>query len=528
MAYTAGNIGDQTGIGQGLAFVLPDGKAGAYAMQLAQTHAQQLQDMVRQKQAAQAKLNEQYQKDFKDQQLPAAFAPFDKELNDRFNKWLQKGAAQFAQTGKNPYNDPDFMKEYNSDVLTPARQSQELGQNYTKLRATAETDPGNKYTKASKQAVIDYEKTIKDDPFKALTQPLPQLEETPASADDLVKTLKATSVKTDDGTWETKGPDSSSHKAQAFAALVGDDKWHPLLKSYGYNPDLPDFGVYSDPKSPTGKRVWYTNPTFTGHMADQILESPEDPKSQRILQTLGIDIKTDKFAREKLQHAISDQNEAMGRAVTDISTRKDAEVPVEKQRKFGEERLEIAEKNLSLSEQRLAFQKEKQDAKVYYGKNLIERMGEGEQGAGEELSEFYKANPNYNAHLHFSTTEGGDKIAIQVPEKMKANPNYNAALPVSALNSPQIVAQKGYTVHLDKNKPFEFKAGMVQILKNVGIPASADKIMAPNPHENKPTTPEPQYKTSIKKSDIAAKAAAAGYSTEEYMNLLKQKGIKIE
>jgi hypothetical protein len=39
---------------------------------------------------------------------------------------------------------------------------------------------------------------------------------------------------------------------------------------------------------------------------------------------------------------------------------------------------------------------------------------------------------------------------------------------------------------------------------------------------------ETQTKTVIKRSDLAAKAAAAGYSAIEYEKLLKQKGVKIE
>lgn len=526
MAYTAGNIGDQSGIGQGLAFVLPASKSIAYAQQLAQTHAGQLQDMARQKLQLQIKAQEAYQKDFKDQELPKAFAPFDKEINDRQNKWLQDGAKIYATTGKNPYNDPDFIARHNTEILTPASKSLELGQNYTHLRSIAETDATNKYTKDSKQGIIDYQKYIKEHPFDALGKPLPQLVETPATADDLVKTLKATSIKTDDGKWENKGPDSSSHKAQAFAALVGDQKWHPLLKQYGYNPDLPDFGVYSDPKSNTGKRVWYTNPTFTDHMADQILESPDDPKSKQILQTLGIDPAVDKFAKEKLQHAISDQNAAMGKAVNDIATRKDAEVPVEKQRKFGEERLDLAEKNYELATERLKLTKDKADAKTYYGRNLIERMTNAEPGSGEELSAFYANHPNYGKPLAIDVQ--GSKVNITIPEKTKPNPQFNPALPVSKINPPTVVAQKSYVVKLDKNKPYEFKAGMESVLHNVGIPSNANKIMEPTPHKNEEVNKPSQYKTSIKKSDIAAKAASAGYSTDEYMRLLKQKGIKIE
>lgn len=521
MAYTAGNIGDQSGIGQGLAFVLPEGKTAAYAIQLAQTHAQQLQDVARQKLQLQVKAQEAYQKDFKNQELPKAFAPFDKEINDRQNKWLQDGAKIYATTGKNPYNDPDFIARHNTEILTPASKSLELGQNYTHIRSIAETDAANKYTKDSKQAIIDYQKQIEEHPFDALGKPLPQLVETPATVDDLVKTLKATSTKTDDGRLETKGPNSSSHKAQAFSALLGDPKWHPLLKQYGYNPDLPDFGVYSDPKSNTGKRVWYTNPTFTDHMADQILETPDDPKSKQILQTLGIDPAVDKFAKEKLQHAIADQNAAMGKAVSDIATRKDAEVPVEQQRKFGEERLDLAERNYDLAAERLKFTKEKQDAKTYYARNLSERILNEEPGSGEELSAFYSNHPNYGKELAIGPVKDG-KREIIVPEKTKPNPQFNPGLPVSKINPPTVVSQKSYKVDIDYNKPYEAKAKLASVMKNVGISINADKYMAPSPHENKDLTPPKPYKAFNGKSYTHDQLLKAGYSEERIKEYIKE------
>lgn len=532
MAYTAGNIGDQTGIGQGLAFVLPEGKTAAYAMQLAQTHAGQLQDMARQKLQLQVKAQEAYQKDFKNQELPKAFAPFDKELNDRQNKWLQDGAKIYAATGKNPYNDPDFIARHNTDILTPASKSLELGQNYTKLRAISETDPTNKYTKESKQAIIDYQKYIEEHPFEALDKPLPQLVETPASADDLAKTLKATSIKTDDGRWETKGPDSSSHKAQAFAALLGDPKWHPLLQKYGYNPDLPDFGVYSEPKSLNGKRVWYTNPDFAEHQADLILGNPNgvdnqlanSPRNADILKSLGIE-PTDPWAREKLKHAIADQNAAMGKAVTDISARKDAEVPTEKQRKFGEERLDLAERNYDLATQRLQFTKDKQDAKTYYAKNLSDRILSEEPGSGEELSAFYANHPNYGKELAIGPVKDG-KREIVVPEKTKPNPQFNPALPVSKINPPTVVSQKPYKVDIDYNKPYEAKAKLASVMKNVGIAVNADKYMAPSPHQNKDLSPAKPYKASNGKTYSHDDLLKAGYTEEQIKKAISLGNLK--
>ncbi len=71
-------------------------------------------------------------------------------------------------------------------------------------------------------------------------------------------------------------------------------------------------------------------------------------------------------------------------------------------------------------------------------------------------------------------------------------------------------------------------------LKSLGV--DARQIIE---EEKKVKTPEglfkfiKQYggsmkKTSIKKADIPNKAAASGYTPEEYMELLKQKGIQIE
>lgn len=526
MAYGSGYMGDATsGIGQGLAYVIPEGGAAKYAMNLAQEHASQLQQLVKQKQALAIKAQEQYQNDFKDQKLPQAFAPFDKELNTRFNSWIQKGAKQYATTGKNPYNDPEFMAQYNTDVLTPARKSQELGANYTKLRAIAETDPGNKYTKDSKQAVIDYQKQMESDPFSTLDKPLPQLVETPATVDDLVKTLKATSTKSDDGTWETKGPDSSAHKAQAFAALLGDEKWHPLLKKYGYNPDLPDFGVYTDPKHPNGKRVWYTNETFTGHQADDILSAPDDPRNARILQTLGIDPANDQNAKYKLQHAIADQNAAMGSAVTDVAGRKDAEVPTERDRKYADANFGLAQARLGIAEERLQLSKDKEAKKAQETDSLIEKMRTGEHGSGEELAAHFATNPSYGKPLAIrANPKKPDEIAIDVPAKVKANPNYNPDLPPSNINAPTIQVQKPYTIQLNKQNVADFHAKLAYLLKESGGDKKLDKE---SKRLNQPSGIPPAKKT-IKQSDIAAKAAVAGYTTKEYTELLKQKGIKIE
>lgn len=514
-----------SGIGQGLAFILPENKSATYAMQLAQTHSAQLQYMAKQKKAQALKDQQEYQKAFQEQKLPEAFAPFDKKINEAQTAWQNKWSGNYASTGKNPFNNPDAMNEYRENVLIPAHKSKELGANYTKLRSLAETDPTNKYTKESKQAVIDYENKIKSDPMGALDGKIPQLVETPATVNELVKTLTPIPSKTNNGSMETKGPDSSSHKAQAFTGLLGDPKYHDVLKQYGYNPDLPDFGVYTDPNHPNGKRVWYTNPTFTEHQADLILSSPEDPKNANILATLGI-YPGDQYAKEKLQHAITDQNSAMGKAVTDVSGRLDVLVPPESKKVYGDERMAMAEQHLSITEQRLALATEKASGKTEDKIPYSEHMRNGVPHSGEILREAFKANSAYQMPLKFTklTDHKGNETGgmdITVPDKTKSNPAYNPNKPISNKNPKRLVTERSHTIRLDPSKPGEYNASVSELVKKSGGDKKLNEAL-------KLSNNAPQHKTSIKQTDIAAKAAASGYTTKEYIDLLKQKGIKIE
>lgn len=469
----SGFMGDATGgIGQGLAFVLPEGKAPTYAMQLAQTHAAQLTELAKQKNLQTLKAQNQYEQDFKEQKLPEAFAPFDKQISDRQNKWLEDAAKSYATTGKNPFNDPEFMARHNTEVLVPARQSKELGQNYTKLRAIAETDPSNKYTKESKKSVIDFEEKMKADPMSVLDKPLPQLVENPATVDDLVKALKPTT-------------DPSNNKAQVFSAIAGDPKWQNILKGYGYNSDLPDFGVYTDPAHPNGKRVWYTNPAFTGHQADLILDAPDDSRNKAILDKIGIH-PGDQYAREKLQHAISDQNAAMGKAVSEIGSRMDNMIDPEKQQQITDQKLHNrvelhnmhnADERLNIEEQRLKMAKDKQHAdniaeNVY---NFNTNPDEAKKSL-ETISKMYQTSGAYKAPLKNIHIDG-NTLSFTIPARKKANPQYSTYIPVSAVNQPYINSQPEIPVNVPLNNLEQIKAVINGALKNVGGESNYNKYI---------------------------------------------------
>jgi hypothetical protein len=477
MAFTAGNIGDQSGIGQGLAFVLPEGKSATYAMQLAQTHASQLQQMAKEKLLMQQKAQLQYENDFKDQKLPKAFAPFDQQLNDRFNKWIQKGAKQYATTGKNPYNDPHFMAEYNDQILTPANKSLELGQNYTKLRAIAETDPTNKYTKESKQAVIDYEQKIKDDPFGSMDKPLPQLVETPAGINEAVKVLKPSG-------------DVKYNESQAFS-LLGDPKFHDYFKSMGYDTDLPDASAYVYEKdihgkdiASTGHRVFPTTDDYAYHQADEWLSNPYKEVN---LKKLGIQ-KDDPDARESLANFIKNQNDGANKAVQAISSRL---TDPEKVQQLKDQQQALRDRQTSLYYQgqnlKIAQHREQRLSENQNTDKFINTIFEGNGGADSleglnAISKAYEGNGSYRQGLQ-NLKDDGETVTFTIPAKKKLNPSYNPNIsPQSKFYQPQYTdAQPAIPMVLHRSEPAAFKAGLYEALKNVGSPTQIGKFISGKP-----------------------------------------------
>jgi hypothetical protein len=311
--FISNNGGGSQQMGQGLAYVLPESRTGQYAMQLAQEHTAQLRADALFRQKQQQQLEAQYQDDLNKQKLPEYWAAAGKPINDNYNQWLKKAADYHATTGRNPFNNPEYQKEFNDKVLLPARQSKELEQGIGKLLPLVAADNEGHYTEESKNTVNQYVDGVMKNPLDYLGKPLPQLAGTPSGIQDLFKLIKPVSVQHDDGTTSISVPDVSKMKEQAYA-LSHDPRWNNLKASkYGINNDLPDFAVYNQ----EGKRVWYTNPKFTSDKADAILANPNDPVNAEVIAKLGI-TDEDPYKKEKLQTFIAKQNQGMGTFISDV------------------------------------------------------------------------------------------------------------------------------------------------------------------------------------------------------------------
>lgn len=454
MAVDAGFLGDATsGIGQGLAFVLPQSKTEAYAMQLGQQHAKDLRDAAIAKQKEQQLLQQQYQKDFVANKIPDYWAVAGKPINEAYNNYQTAAADYMAKTGKNPFNNPEFIKQYNDKVLLPARQSKEIEKAGATLIPAIAADHDNRYTEDSKQAVLQWWDKAQKDPASVFSQPIPQLQGTPSGPQEFFKTIKPVSIKNDNGVISTTVPDTSAMKAQAYTNSA-DPRWNNLKRTqYGIDPDLGDIGgVYNK----EGKRVWYTNPTATGHLAQAVIDNPTEPHNAEILSKLNISL-DDPYALQKIQAAITKQNEGYGKMITDAG--KYGESIVSKSRDYkppftAYELYEMGQK------------KANGEKEPTYYQDLAERMRRGVPGSGEELSAYFANNPNYLNGLTIDKTNP-KQIKITVPTKYKTDPKElvtdENGKPVN--NSDRVMDEAAHTYTLDSTNPVQFAAGLAQIYK---------------------------------------------------------------
>lgn len=476
MAISPGFIGNSTnGIGQGLAFVLPQSNTEKYAMQLGQQHAADLRAAAIAQQKQQQELQAQYQNDFAAQKLPEYWATAGKPINDAFTKYQQDAANYMAQNGKSPFGNPDFTKQFNDTVLLPARQSKEIEQAGSKLIPMIAADHDNKFTEDSKQNVLKWWDAAQKDPSSVFGQPIPQLQGMPSDINAFNKLIKPVSIKNDNGTISTTVPDASSMMQQAYVNSV-DPRWNNLKKTqYGIDPELGDIGgVYN----PQGKRVWYTNPVATQHITQGVLDNPTEPHNAEIITKLGIQ-PTDPYAFEKIQAAITKQNAGYGKFISDAG-------------KYGSSLVNkttdvTPDKYLLHLQQKEQFDKEhpkptKEDAPTYF-QDLSERMRTGVPGSGEELNQWIGTNPDYGHGFNVDNSNPS-AVKITVPAKYTFNGKGGGkdedGNDITDKNAKRKLVKPSYMVTLDSTNPEQWTAGLAKVYHDVtGEPVNLTKAQTP-------------------------------------------------
>src|ERR1700753_2274924 len=230
-----GFTGDQSGMGQGLAYVLPQSRTTGYCMQLANERAQQARENAYALQAAQQKANEAYANHLYQFKTPEIANEYTKWLQPKFDYLLDSAAQYHAQTGQDPFTNPNFVRQTN-DLNTVAKSTHQANLRATALW-TALADKSKNYTPESKQAAQDWLQGYYKDPVSALYQAPPTLQERNLDLNDAVKLGHPIANEVTQGGYNITTPNRHAHIVQG-QEILNQPEFVPYLQSRGINPTI--------------------------------------------------------------------------------------------------------------------------------------------------------------------------------------------------------------------------------------------------------------------------------------------------
>lgn len=407
MAFGDGSIGTQTGIGQGLAYVLPQSRTEDYAFQLAQDDSKRLAAAA----AAQLKRGQAQEdaiaKQFAAQKLPALWSPYNKAVADASSSWQQKAATYNAATGKSPFTNPELMNEYNTNVVGLGAKSKDFGDRVTKQYSAALNDAGNKYTPESVKAVIDNYDAILKNPMGALDKPLPELKVKPSSFTDLAKEIKPQVVENKTGSLNTTRPNREANIDQARTIVLNNpERWAPMLqKEFNVDITKPTFPLLSA----SGRNIYPTNDKAVEVIADKILATPNGVQQ---VAEFGID-PADPYVKERFMDAIKKQNAGFGKYLSEAADNADARTKKSTARSYEGERMALARSR----EARISSGGGSGgDDAVLERQQWIEDLTKNVANSGERLNGVMMGR-GYDGPLKIEKTKDGSKITYVIPPK---------------------------------------------------------------------------------------------------------------
>lgn len=385
MDVPSGFIGNATdGIGQGLAYVLPNSRTESYAIQLNQEAAEQQRAqaalLAKQQQAA----NEVYQNHLYKETIPAHDAQWDKVIQDKYQQFTNDAAQYHATTGKDPFVNPDFINRRN-DIMSMAANSKQAAEKAVRYSTILNNDKDNKLDPNDKQKIAQALVTYNADPvknagiFDGLTA-----NARPYDVNDVLKDVTPVPLKTQNGNTTTIAPDTSAHLQQLRTVLT-DPKFAPFLKKNGI--DQGTFGSFGLP-GPSGGTVYPTDPDSVNRIADHIITGAADPNNPAMattLQHLGIN-PLDPSAKNKLVDVIARENQNTGHLMNTLGSAVDAKVKPER----------LYNPNYDLSAERLNLARERLE---------MAKNGTGGGGVPQDMNIPYnngKANVNAQGYIPLS------------------------------------------------------------------------------------------------------------------------------
>jgi len=356
--------GTDTGMGQGLAYVLPQSRTVGYFMQLANEKAQERRQQAAALAKAQQDANDQYAQHLYQFKTPEIANEYTKWLQPKFDDLLGQAADYHAKTGQDPFTNPDFVRQTN-DLNTVAKSTHQANVRAVAL-GTALADKSKNYTPESKQAATDWLQQYYKDPVKALYTAPPPLQERNLDLNDAIKLGHAKGNEQTINGYNVTVPNRHGHIVQA-QTILSQPEFAPYLAQNGINPTVGD--AFGQPNG-TGGTIYPTDAPSVNATADHIIQNAAQPHFAATLQAAGID-PADPHAKDKLVELIARQNAGYGKVYSQFADALDAQVEPKKIANYGEDRLALSEANLDLARQRLELAKEKA-AKKAPSPNAIE------------------------------------------------------------------------------------------------------------------------------------------------------------
>lgn len=447
----SGFEGTETGMGQGLAYVLPQSRTVGYFMQLANEKAQERRQQAALLAQRQQKANEEYAQHLYAYKTPEIARDYTNWLQPKFDSLLDQASQYHATTGGDPFTNPNFIKQFN-DLTSVAKNTHEANLTHTAY-ATQLADKSKNYTPESKQAGIDWLNNYQKDPVGNLYTAPPPLTERNLDMNDAVKLGHSTPMQFPQGGYNVTVPNRHNHIVQG-QTILSQPEFAPLLQQNGINPAIGDIGGIPNGH---GGTIYPTTVPEVNAIADHIIQNAAQPHFAQTLQVANIN-PTDPHAKDKLVDVITRQNAGYGKVYSDFANRLDANVENKKVPDYGEARLSIAEERLRLAQEKAAGGA----ANPTYFQDLSERMRTGTPGSGEEFAQQVKQNPAYRGQPVHYDLDDPTAVKITVPPQYKYDPQNK-----DAAKDGWVLTKQGYTKVLDSTDPTQWTAGFAPIYKNV-------------------------------------------------------------
>lgn len=465
--------GDQTGMGQGLAYVLPQSRTVGYFMQLANEKAQQRRDDAAALAEKQQKRNELYAQDLYNTKTPDVASEYSKYMQPKFTSYLDDAAAYNAKTGDDAFRTPAFVQRRN-DLISEANDTQEQHKAVTAL-ATQIADKSKNYTPESKRAGMEYVNAYFNDPVGNFRKPPPTLVERDLDLNDAVKLGHATANVRSAGGYTITEPNTHNHVVQG-QAILSQPEFSPYLEQNGINSKVGD--SFGQPNG-HGGTIYPTDTPTVNAIADHIIQNASQPHFAATLQAAGID-PADPHAKDKLTELVQRQNAGYGKVLGEFRDRLNANIETKKVPDYNPERIEQGWQRIFDAQQRQANKPANQPT---YFQDLSERMRTGVAGSGEELNDQLRGNPAYLHKASYDLTDP-KAVKINVPAKYKYDPKQvkldEQGKPIP--NSGRVIEKPAYTVTLDSTDPQQWTSAFAPVYRDITGDQTATETKAMTPY----------------------------------------------